>query len=560
MPLLYGKDARKALVAGVSTLADAVKVTLGPGGRNVCLQKQFGNPLVTKDGVSVAKEIELKDPWENMGARLVMEVASKTSDDAGDGTTTATVLSAFLAREGNQLIEAQHAPVPFKRGMDKAAAIITDFVLGSSLPIRTSEDIQNVATISANGDVVVGQTIAQAVSKVGKDGVIDIEEGHTTGIVVEATDGMKLERGWFVQEFSEGESRIAELHNPFVLVTDLLVSDVHPMVKVMEAIVQAKRSLLIIAPDFQGNAVPTFVQNHLRKNMASLLIKAPGFGIQQTEILKDIAALTGAEFVSKERGLTFENVTLESLGTCGHVRSTQKDTIITDGGGSAEHVAQRVAQIKGEIERSGSEYDKDKLRSRLAKLMGGVCVVKVGATSELAMKELKARIEDALSATRASMDDGIVAGGGVTLLHAGDQALAILNDFLETQKEQNPPSPDEYEEGAFNLPVGQDEIEGYKLVCAACKEPFRQIVENAGKNGEVHLERLLERYPSDMFMGLDVRSFQWVNMLESGIVDPSKVVRASILNSVSVVSTLLTTECIIRKPEALKTGNHLDLG
>lgn len=536
MPIKYGTDARKSLIAGVNILADAVKVTLGPRGRNVALQKVFGNPLVTKDGVSVAKEIEIHDPWENMGALLVREVASKTSDDAGDGTTTATVLAAFLANHGNRLVVAGMAPVPLKRGMDKAFKVIEDQIYGLSTAVRSQSDIQNVATVSANGDRKIGEIIADAVAKVGKDGVVNIEEGRTTETEIEATDGMKLERGWFHPAFATGDSQTAELHNPFVFVTDMTLSSVRPMVKLMEAIVAARRSLVIVAPDFQGDAVPTFIQNHMQGALQSLLVKAPGFGVQQAEILKDIAALTGAEFVTKDRGMTFDEVTIEMLGSCGQVKATQKDTIITEGAGSAEHVDQRIRQIKAEIERSGSEYDKDKLKERLGKLMGGVCVVKVGATSELAMKELKARIEDALFATRASMEEGIVPGGGATLVRAGQRARDLLDAF---------------ERGAevgFTMPQDSEERAGYSLVCQACDEPLRQLVQNAGKSGDVYVEKLKER-EEDELVGLDVNTFQWVHMFEAGIVDPTKVVRSALANAISVVSTMLTTECIVRKPE-----------
>ena len=535
MPIMYGTEARKNLIAGVNALADAVKVTLGPRGRNVALQKNFGNPLVTKDGVSVAKEIELHNPWENLGARLVREVASKTSDDAGDGTTTATVLAAFLANAGNKLVVAGMAPVPLKRGMDKAYAVIEEQIIGLSVAVRSQQDIENVATISANGDKIIGKIIAEAVAKVGKDGVVNIEEGKSTETITEATDGMQIDRGWFHESLAN-ESREAELDNPHVFVTDMPISNIRALVPLMEQLVEIKRPVLIIAPDFQGDAVPTLLQNHLAGNLRCLLVKAPGFGVQQSEILKDIAALTGAEFISKDRGMTFDGLTLDALGSCGHVKATQKTTIITDGVGTSEYVDQRIAQIKGEIDRSGSEYDKDKLKERMGKLMGGVCVVKVGASSELGMKELKARIEDALFATKASMDEGIVPGGGTTLLRAGQRARDVLTaheDGFEVE---------------YHMPVGDEERAGYLLVCQACDEPLRQLVANAGKSGDVFIERMKER-EEDELIGLDVSTFEWVQMFEHGIVDPTKVVRSALANAVSVVSTLLTTECIIRKPE-----------
>jgi chaperonin GroEL len=536
MPIIYGTEARKKLIAGVNALADAVKVTLGPKGRNVAMEKTFGSPLVTKDGVSVAKEIEVRDPWENLGARLVKEVASKTSDDAGDGTTTATVLAACLANSGNQLVVAGLAPVALKRGMDKALELIEEQVLGMSVPVRSQQDIQNVATISANGDSVIGRIIAEAVAKVGKDGVVNIEEGKSTETLIEATDGMQLDRGWFHEALAQNEDHTSVLTDPYVFVTDIPISNIRILVPLMEALVKSKQPLFILAPDFQGDVIPTFIQNHLAGNLPCLLVKAPGFGVQQGEILKDVSALTGAEFISRDSGMTFEGLTIESLGRAGTVKATQKTTVITSGAGSAEHVELRINQIRAEIERSGSEYDKDKLKERLGKLMGGVCVVKVGATSELAMKELKARIEDALFATRASMDEGIVPGGGTALLRAGQRA----RDMLAAHESGS--------EIPFPMPDGQEERAGFLLVCKACDEPLFQLVKNAGRSGDVFVEKMKER-EEDELVGLDVNTFEWVQMFEHGIVDPTKVVRSAIRNAVSVVSTLLTTECIIRKPE-----------
>jgi chaperonin GroEL len=532
------------MIDGVNALADAVKVTLGPRGRNVCMEKAFGNPLVTKDGVSVAKEIDLPDPWQNIGARLVKEVASKTSDDAGDGTTTATVLAAKLATEGNKLVVAGLAPVPLKRGMDKAFSVIEDAIYGMSMPVKSQTDIQNVATISANGDSRIGKIIAEAVAKVGKDGVVNIEEGKSTETTIEATDGMKLDRGWLNAAWcgDNGEQE-AVLHDCYVLVTDIVVSSVRPFLPMLEELVKQRQSLFIIAPDFQGEAPATFYQNHTQGMLKSLLVKAPGFGTQQAEILKDVAALTGAEFVSKERGMSFDGLNVEMLGRVGTVKATQKDTILTEGAGSAEHVQQRIKLIKAEIDRSGSEYDKDKLKERLGKLMGGVCVVKVGASSELAMKELKARIEDALFATRASMDEGIVPGGGTTLVRAAARARDLL-----AAHEQG-------KDAGFPMPAGNEERAGYNLVLQACEEPLRQLVRNAGASGSVYVDRMQNE--SNEQIGLNIMTLQWVNMFEAGIVDPTKVVRCALANAVSVASTLLTTQCIVRKPEPPKPGDGL---
>lgn len=536
MPITFGTDARKRMLKGVNKLADAVKVTLGPKGRNVCLQKAFGSPLVTKDGVSVAKEIELADPDENLGARLVREVASKTSDDAGDGTTTATVLAAYLANHGNSLVAAGLAPVPMKRGMDKAVAMLEDQIYGLSIPVRSQSDIQNVATISANGDEKIGKIIAEAVAKVGKDGVVNIEEGQSTETVVETTDGMKIDRGWANPNWSTGANEAQEfiLVDAYVLVTDFEVSAIRPLLPVLEAIVKSetRRPLLIIAKDFGGEAVPTFYKNLVEGTFRTLLVKAPGFGNQQSETLKDIAALTGATFVSKEIGMSFENVTMEDLGSAGRVVTTSKDTIITDGAGTSEQVEERIAQIRGEMERTGSEYDKDKLKERLGKLMGGICLVKVGAASELAMKELKARIEDALGATKASMDEGIVPGGGTTLIRAADRVREILASL-----------PEDHD---YRLPEGTDEEAGFNLVLKACEQPLWQLVTNAGRSGDVFVEKIRDQ--KDELVGLNVATMEWVQMFEAGVVDPTKVVRSTLVNAVSVVSTLLTTEAVIRKP------------
>lgn len=542
MSIRFGLDARKRMIDGVNKLADAVKVTLGPKGRNVCLQKAFGPPLVTKDGVSVAKEIELEDRDENLGALLVREVASKTSDDAGDGTTTATVLAAYLANHGNRLVAAGLAPVPLKRGMDKAVAMLEDQIFGLSIPVRSQSDIDNVATISANGDRKIGSIIAAAVAKVGKDGVVNIEEGNTTETVVEATDGMKIDRGWANSawsSFAENGQEIT-LDSPKVLVTDYSISAIRPIISVLEELMKAGSSLLIIAPDFGGEAVPTFHQNFGR--LKTLLVKAPGFGYQQTEILKDIAALTGATFFSKEIGLSFDGLNVEHLGSAGKVTTTAKDTIITDGGGTSEDLEGRITQIRGEIERVGSEYDKDKLKERLGKLMGGVCVVKVGATSELAMKELKGRIEDALFATKASMEEGIVPGGGTTLIRAADRVREMVVAAHGGQVID------------FALPVGNEEEAGFNLVLKACDQPLWQLVQNAGRSGDVYIEKIRDR---EELIGLNVATLEWVHMFEAGIVDPTKVVRSTIINAVSIVSTMLTTEAVIRKPEQDKAPSGM---
>lgn len=537
MSTKFGSDIRKAMIAGVNKLADAVVVTLGPKGRNVCMEKSFGGPLVTKDGVSVAKEIELADPWENLGATLVKEVASKTSDDAGDGTTTATVLARAVVVEGNRLIVAGMAPVALKRGMDKAVELLVGQVVGMSLPVKTSENIASVATVSANGDRVIGQLIADAVAKVGKDGVVNIEEGKNATTTVEATDGMKLDRGWVNAEFcADGGAQETVLHNPYILVTDMTVASVRPLLPILEFLVKEKGSLLIFAPDFQGEAIPTFVMNLKNGNLMSCLVKAPGFGVQQAYVLQDIATLTGATFISKDLGMNFEGLSLEMLGRAARVRVNSKDTIITDGGGSDEAIEARCNQIKREIDRTGSEYDADKLRERLGKLLGGVCVIRVGAHTETEMKELKARMEDAFYATKASIDEGVVPGGGTALVRAAQRVRALLE------------APNEIDEDLKSLfPTGNEEEFGFKLVLKACEAPFKAIMKNAGGSAEVLLQKVKDI--DDDAVGVDATDLSIKNLLDAGILDPAKVVRSALANAVSVASTMLTTEAGIRKPE-----------
>lgn len=539
MSTKYGESLRNAMLSGVNQLADAVAVTLGPRGRNVCLEKNVGTPLVTKDGVSVAKEIELEDPWENIGARLVREVASKTSDDAGDGTTTATILARFVANEGHKLVAAGIPPVGMKRGMDKAVRLIVDQVMGMSLPIKTAADIENVATISANGDRAIGKLIADAVAKVGKDGVVNIEEGKNISTVIEATDGMKLDRGWVNPEFcADGNAQETVLHDPYVLVTDLTVSSVRPLLPILEQLVKDRKSLLILAADFSGDSIPTFVMNLKNNTLLSCLVKAPGFGVQQEHILQDLAVLTGATLITKNLGMSFDGITLDMLGRAARVRINAKETVITDGGGSPQALDERITQLRAEIDRTGSEYDADKIRERLGKLMGGVCVIKVGAPTETAMKELKARMEDALYATKASIDEGVVAGGGTTLIRAAQ----LVSDLYEHRNDLE----DEDKYLLDYMPEDDTpEVFGFNLVLKACEEPLRCIMRNAGSSGDVWVERV--KGADDPFVGVDATDLKLKNMLEAGILDPAKVTRSALANAVSVASTLLTTEAGIHK-------------
>jgi chaperonin GroEL len=537
MPIKYGTDARKRMLRGVNRLTDAVAVTLGPGGRNVGLDKSFGSPVVTKDGVSVSKEVEVVDPWENIGCLLVREVASKTSDDAGDGTTTATVLARFMMTSGLRLVEAQHAPVAIKRGMDKARLMLDEQIIGLSLPVKEQENIENVATISANGDRAIGKVVAEAVAKVGRDGVVNIEEGKTMTTVVEATDGLQFDRGWASPVFCiDVNTQSSLLDNAFVLVADFALSNVKAIIPVIEWILKEGRPLLIIAPDFQGDFLPTFAVNLSQGKFTSLLVKAPAYGIQQTEMLKDIAVLTGATLLSKDLGMSLDSLTGDMLGSARSITVKANLTTIVDGGGSAESVSGRIQEIKVEISRSGSEYDKDKLRERMGKLLGGVCCIKVGAHSELAMKELKARMEDALSATKASIDEGVVAGGGLTYLRAAQRVQEIVD--ASTSGDLLTP---------YQLPETEEEWAGFRLVLQACEEPLRQIVANAGKVGDVYVEKVKELDDERGYMGVDATDLTIKNLLEAGILDPAKVVRSALANSVSVVGTVLLTECIVRK-------------
>ena len=526
MPIKYGTDARRALKVGVDALADVVKVTLGPRGRNVALEKTFGDPLVTKDGVSVAKEIELSDKFENMGVQLLLEVASTTSDNAGDGTTTATVLGQDIFHQGMKLIEAGAAPTSLKRGMDLACEQIVEAVIGMSHPITGPQDIENVATISANGDREIGKTLADCVTKVGNDGVINIEEGHATHIEVDTVEGLQFDRGWITNNFDlEGKGEVI-LEDCRILVTDIKIGNPQPIVPMLNALLAEQVPLLILSPDFEPVAIQTFVQN--QSKFKSCLVKAPGFGAAQKDTLEDICALVGASFVSASLGHTFESVfadgDLSALGSAAKVVVTAKHTTILDGGGDDEDIDTRISSLRVQIERSGSEYDRDKLKDRLGKLQGGICVIRVGAQSEVEMKERKARLEDALYATRASIEEGVVPGGGTALLRAAQRVRA---------------------EGDY--PEGDDEGMGFNIVLNACEAPLRQILMNAGYSADIFIQRILE---SDNIMtGVDVSlpDPALVDMVKSGILDCTKVCRNTITNAVSAVGTMLTTECMISK-------------
>jgi chaperonin GroEL len=544
MPIKHGSDIRQKLIAGVNKLTDAVVVTLGPKGRNVCLDKAFGAPLITKDGVSVAKEIELPDPWENIGARLVREVASKTSDDAGDGTTTATVLARAMLIEANKLIVAGMSPDSIKKGMDKALAYVEQGIYDQSFPVSSQEDVESVATISANGDSIIGKVVAEAVAKVGKDGVVNIEESKGMGIVIEATDGMQIESGLISPDFrTSPEEDCSSLENPYIFVTDMTLAMIRPFVNIMEAIVKEQRPIIWIAHDFEGEALATLCQNFGVRVLISQLVKAPSFGMQQTELLIDIATLTGANLYTKDKGMTFHDVTIEDFGSCRTATLTTKVTTLVDGGGTIEAIDARIEQIKNQIERTGSEFDREKLQSRLGKLLGGVCSIKVGANSELELKEIKGRMEDALYATRAAIDEGLVPGGGMCLARASWVSQARL---VDTYSEENQPP--------FPLPNGDDELAGFKLVLNACFEPFSAILINAGvKNPDKYLDKIQESTDEE-FLGVNAQDLSIVDLKEMGILDPTKVVRSTISNSVSIVGTMITTETGIYKSAKADLG------
>ncbi|MBA5247698.1 chaperonin GroEL [Marnyiella aurantia] len=511
-------ESRDALKRGVDALANAVKVTLGPKGRNVVIEKSFGAPHVTKDGVSVAKEIELEDRVENMGAQMVKEVASKTNDIAGDGTTTATVLAQAIVREGLKNVAAGANPMDLKRGIDKAVLAVVENLKSQSQEVGdSSEKIRQIASISANNDDTIGTLIAEAFGKVGKEGVITVEEAKGTDTTVDVVEGMQFDRGYQSPYFvTNPEKMITELENPYILLVEKKISSMKELLPVLEPVAQAGKSLLIISEEVDGEALATLVVNKLRGSLKIAAVKAPGFGDRRKAMLEDIAILTGGQVISEERGFTMENATLEMLGTAEKVTIDKDNTIIVNGAGEESQIKGRVNQIKAQMESTTSDYDREKLQERLAKLAGGVAVLYVGAASEVEMKEKKDRVDDALHATRAAVEEGIVPGGGVALV----RSISVL-DF----------------EGA-----NQDESTGIKIVKRAIEEPLRQIVANAGGEGSVVVAKVSEG--SNDF-GFNAKNDEYVNMFEAGIIDPTKVVRVALENAASVSGMLLTTECVI---------------
>ena len=517
----FGSDSRDRLVQGVNTLADAVKVTLGPKGRNVVIQKSFGAPIVTKDGVTVAKEVELKDPQENMGAQMVREVASKTADRAGDGTTTATVLAQAIVREGIKSVAAGMNPMDLKRGIDTATRAIVSELESVSKPCFTNREIAQVASLSANSDTAIGDIIAQAMEKVGSKGVITVEDGKGLDNELEVVEGMQFDRGYLSPYFiNSAEKQTAELDNPYILLHDKKISNIRDLIPVLEQVAKAGRPLLIIAEDVEGEALATLVVNNMRGILKTVAVKAPGFGDRRKAMLEDIATLTGGQVIAEELGLTLEKVTLADLGQAKRVEVNKDDTVIVDGAGDRAGIDARVKSIQAQIESATSDYDREKLQERMAKLAGGVAVIRVGAATEVEMKEKKDRIDDALHATRAAVEEGVVVGGGVALLRAAKRAK-------------------------IDLPVNNpDFAAGVNIVLRAAEEPLRAIAFNAGAEPSVVVNRVLEGSGNH---GYNAATDVYGDLVEQGVIDPTKVTRTALTNAASVAGLLLTTECSINE-------------
>ena len=515
----FGTDARAKMLKGVETLAKTVKVTLGPKGRNVILDKSYGAPKITKDGVWVAKEVELSDKFENMGAQLVKEVAQKTADKAGDGTTTATVLAEAIIKEGCKAVAAGMNPMDLKRGIDMAVEAVVADIKSRSVAIKTSEEIAQVGTISANGDRSIGEYLARAMEKVGNEGVITVEDAKGLETELDVVEGMQFDRGYLSPYFiTNAEKMVCEYENPFVLLYDQKVSNLQPLIPVLESIVQSGRALVIIAEDIEGEALATLVVNRIRGGLKVCAVKAPGFGDRRKAMLEDIAILTGGQVISEELGMKLENVTLDMLGSAKRVEITKDETTIIDGDGEKDLIEARAAQIRKQIEETSSDYDREKLQERLAKLSGGVAVLRVGGASEVEVKEKKDRIDDALNATRAAVKEGVVAGGGVALLYS-----AKVLDSLK--------------------PENQDQKVGIDIIRKATQAPIRQIAENAGVDGAVVAGKLLES--TDTNFGYNAQSGEYTDMVKAGIIDPTKVVRTALQDAASVGGLLITTEAMV---------------
>jgi chaperonin GroEL len=515
----FGADAREKLLRGVDILADAVQVTLGPKGRNVVIDKSFGAPRTTKDGVTVAKEIELGDKFENMGAQMVREVASKTNDAAGDGTTTATVLARAIVREGSKLVAAGMNPMDLKRGIEKAVEHVVADLKKRSKKVKSNEEIGQVGTISANGDKEVGKMIAHAMSKVGNEGVITVEEAKSLETELEVVEGMQFDRGYISPYFvTNAEKMVAELDEPYILIHEKKLGSLQPMLPVLEAVVQGGRPLLIIAEEIEGEALATLVVNKLRGGLKVAAVKAPGFGDRRKAMLEDIAIVTGGQVISEDLGIKLENVKLNMLGTAKKVRIDKDNTTIIDGAGKKADIQARVAQIKAQIEETTSDYDKEKLQERLAKLAGGVAVIRVGGATEVEVKEKKDRVDDALNATKAAVEEGIVPGGGTALLYSTKVLHGLTGD-------------------------NEDQTQGIAIVRKAIQAPIRQIVENSGVEASIVVGKLLEQKSNTY--GFDAQTEKYVDFIDAGIVDPTKVVRIALQNASSVAALLITTEAMV---------------
>ena len=526
----FSSDARSAMVRGVDILADTVKVTLGPKGRNVVLEKSFGSPLITNDGVTIAKEIELEDHFENMGAKLVSEVASKTNDIAGDGTTTATVLTQAIVREGIKNVTAGANPIGIRRGIEAAVTAAVEALKNNAIPVANKEAIAQVAAVSSRSEKV-GEYISEAMEKVGKDGVITIEESRGMETELEVVEGMQFDRGYLSQYMvTDSEKMVADLENPYILITDKKISNIQEILPLLESILQSNRPLLIIADDVDGEALPTLVLNKIRGTFNVVAVKAPGFGDRRKAMLEDIAILTGGTVITEDLGLELKDATIEALGQAARVTVDKDSTVIVEGAGNPEAISHRVAVIKSQIETTTSEFDREKLQERLAKLSGGVAVIKVGAATETELKEMKLRIEDALNATRAAVEEGIVAGGGTALVNV-IPAVA-------------------------NLELTGDEATGRNIVLRALEEPVRQIAHNAGFEGSIVIDRLKN---AEVGTGFNAATGEWVNMIEEGIIDPVRVSRSALQNAASVASLILTTEAVVaNKPEPAAPAPAMD--
>ena len=544
--ITLGDQSRAAILRGVNKLADTVKITLGPKGRNVVLDKKFGSPTITKDGVTVAKEIELKDAMENMGAQMVREVASKTSDVAGDGTTTATVLAQALFREGVKMVAAGANPMALKRGIDKAVARATQEIRKTAKPV-TEDTIAQVGAISANGDETIGKLIAEAMQKVGTDGVITVEESKTIETALEVVEGMQFDRGYLSPYFvTDAETMEAVLENPVILLSDKKISSMRDMLPILEQVAKLGRPILIIAEDIEGEALATLVVNKLRGTLGVVAVKAPGFGDRRKAMLEDIAILTGATVITEDLGIKLEHVMIEELGSARKVTIDKDTTTIIDGGGDTQALQARVKTLKAQIEDSDSDYDREKLQERLAKLVGGVAIIRVGAATEMELKEKKARVEDAMHATRAAVEEGIVPGGGVVLIRAA-KVLEKFNPFETNDDDKSGGDPDE-------------QI-GVKIVKRALEEPLRQIVANAGQEGAVIVERVRsEKNPN---IGYNVVTEKFEDLIAAGVIDPAKVTRSALQNAASIAGLMLTTEALIsefqedNKPDLASGGSGM---